>query len=156
MDLRLARGYRILCVCERVNEELLRNYLYIFWIFSFTVPLQILLPLPLLPPPSPLSLSLPSLCLFSSLSLAKGEQKRWFLHHPSSLHLHLRVFLSPRLFLPNEMIQFPTEACCVFCCGGGALFLVGRLSCPQALPVGDGDSYQNSCHMKLRPATFPA
>lgn len=47
------------------------------------------------------------------------------------------------------MIQLPVEVCYVFYCGGGALFLVGRLSCPQALPVGDGDSYQNSYHMKL-------
>lgn len=139
----------------RVIEEPLRNYLFIFWIFFFTVLLQILLPLY---PPPPLSLCLPpSLSLFVSLSPAKGEQKRWFLHHPSSRHLRLDIFFFISLsFLLNEMIQFPTEVCRFFCCGGGALFLVGRFNCPQALPVGNGDSYQNSCHMKLLPATFNA
>lgn len=45
---------------------------------------------------------------------------------------------------------------CFSCSGGGAVYIVGMFICPQALPVGDGDSYQNSCHMKLRPATFQA
>ena len=45
---------------------------------------------------------------------------------------------------------------CFSRCDGGAVYIVGMSICPPALPVGDGDSYQNSCHMKLRPATFQA
>lgn len=170
---------RICCVCDGLNKELLRNYLFIF--LDFLLYRAAADTAPSLPPPtllllllfSSLTVSLsrslspsPPPYRFSSLSLAKGEQKRWFLHHPSSLASSLAHFFfffkspSPFLFfsssLLDEMIRFPTEACCVFCCGGGALFSVGRLSCPQALPVGDGDSPQNSCHMKLRPATSHA
>ncbi|TNN76202.1 hypothetical protein EYF80_013490 [Liparis tanakae] len=59
------------------------------------------------------------------------------------------------------MIRFLPDACHVLCGGGGggggALFLAGRLGCPEALPVGDGDSDQNSSRMKLlRPDTFHA
>lgn len=148
----------ICCVCERVNEEPLRNYLFIFWNFSFTALLQILLPLS---PSFSLSLSLFALYLplpISSLfPWLKGNKSAG-----SCITLHRFIFTCAYFYLfvgffsLNEMIQFPTDACDVFYCGGGALFLVGRLSCPTALPVGDGDSYQNSCHMKRRPATFHA
>lgn len=143
------------------------------------MPLQILLPLSHPPPSSSSSSSLLSQSLSLALSLLpllpigslpfpwlKGNKSAGSCITLHRLHLHLRIFFfffkspSPFLFfsssLLDEMIRFPTEACCVFCCGGGALFSVGRLSCPQALPVGDGDSPQNSCHMKLCPATSHA
>lgn len=96
-----------------------------------------------------LSHPLPIFALFLFLWL-KGNRSA------GSCILHRCIFTCAYFYLLmlNEMIQSPTEACYVFCCGGGALFLVGRLSCPRALPVGDGDSYQNSCHMKLCPVTF--
>jgi len=147
----------ICCVCERVNEELLRNYLFILWNFFFTALLQILLPLSpsfLLSLSLSLSLPLPISVLFLFPWL-KGNKSAG-----SCITLHRCIFTSRIFislpFLLNEMIQFPTAARYVFYCGGGALFLVGRLSCPKALPVGDGDSYQNSCHMNLCPDTVQA
>ena len=118
---------------------------------SLSLSFSLSLFLSLLPPP-PYLCSLPLPWLKGNKSAASCiTLHRW----KSSL---VRIFISLS-FLLNEMIQFPTAACDdVFCCCGGAalFFLVGRLSCPQALPVGDGDSYQNSCHMKPRPATFHA
>lgn len=96
---------RICCICERVNEKLLRFYLFIIWIFSSTVLLQILLPLFL-----SLSLSSPPYLCSLPFSLAKGEQKHWFLHHPSSLHLHLCIFLSPYAWW-NDPVSYRSVLC---------------------------------------------
>lgn len=111
-----------------------------------------------------------------SLSLAplplprlKGNKSAGFPHQPfiaasffslllaqSVFFLLLAFFLSPRSLRPREMIRFPTEACCFSYCGGEALVSVGRFNCPRALPVRDGDAYQNSRHTEPRPATFHA
>lgn len=135
------------------------------WIFSFAV-LAAADTAPSPQPPPSLSLSLSAL----PLPRLKGNKSAGFPHQPFIaasffslllaqsvfFFLLLAFFLSPRSLRPREMIRFPTEACCFSYCGGEALVSVGRFNCPRALPVRDGDAYQNSRHTEPRPATFHA